>query len=149
MKKNTINSIVEDLFYVSPIIHKKLLKMEPEDAIPGIPLSRIHISLLLIINDEKELSISDIAKRLLIPKPQMTHLISHLVEQGLIERLPNTRDRRVINVSLTPAGQDALKKAGKVLKKHVQRNLSYLTDEELEDLSRSLSKLREIGSKLW
>lgn len=35
---NTINTIVENLFYVIPIIHKKLMKVDPPEISCGIRL---------------------------------------------------------------------------------------------------------------
>jgi DNA-binding MarR family transcriptional regulator len=148
MKSDTIDIIIENLFYVLPIIHKKLLKIEPSEKTSNLTLSRIHMAIMLIINDENELPISEIAKRLLIPKPQMTLLISSLTKSGMIERKPDSKDRRVINVVLTPQGKTTLKRCDKILKNNARKKLSYLTEKEQEDLSQSLIKLREIGSRL-
>lgn len=148
MKSDTIDIIIENLFYVLPIIHKKLLKIEPSETLPNLTLSRIHMAIMLIINYENELPISEIAKRLLIPKPQMTLLVNSMTESGMIERKPDPKDRRVINVVLTPKGKTTLERCDKILKNNARKKLSYLTEKEQEDLSQSLIKLREIGSRL-
>jgi DNA-binding MarR family transcriptional regulator len=148
MKKDTIDLIIENLFYVLPIIHKKLLKIEPSEAVPDLIFSRIHLAIMLIVSYKIELPISEIAKKLLIPKPQMTHLINSLASSGMIEKKPDSQDRRVIHVALTSKGKTTLKRCDKILKNNARKNLSYLTEKEQEDLSQSLIKLREIGSRL-
>jgi DNA-binding MarR family transcriptional regulator len=108
MATNTLDKIIENLFYVLPIIHKKLLKIEPQDVVPNFNLSRIQIGILAILNDENGLPISEIAKKLLIPKPQMTRLINNLVKSGMAQRQPDLQDRRVVKIVLTPKGRTTL-----------------------------------------
>ncbi len=42
---------------------------------------------------------SEIGRRVYISKSNMTSLIDKLVENGLAERIPDTNDRRVINIT--------------------------------------------------
>lgn len=148
MKYNTIESIIENLFYVLPVIHKKLLKIEPQDVdIPG-NLSRLHVGIMIILNEEKELPISEIAQKLLVSKPQMTRLINYLVNTGIAEKQSDPQDRRVSQMILTEKGKATLSQCEEQLKNNVRRRLSHLTDNELEELSAILAKLRELGSRL-
>lgn len=148
MKNNTIDAIVENLFYVLPIIHKKLLKIEPQDINLNFNLSRLHVGIMAILNDEDDLSISEIAKKLLIPKPQMTRLINHLVSSGIAERQPDPEDKRVSNIVLTPAGRTTLKQCEQILKNNARKQLSYISEKEQEELCQILVKLRDLGTRL-
>jgi DNA-binding MarR family transcriptional regulator len=148
MATNTLDKIIENLFYVLPIIHKKLLKIEPQDVGPNFNLSRIQIGILAILNDENGLPISEIAKKLLIPKPQMTRLINNLVKSGMAQRQPDLQDRRVVKIVLTPKGRTTLAQCEEILKNNIKKRLSYLTEKELEELSLVLAKLRDLGSRL-
>lgn len=148
MATNTFEKIIENLFYVLPIIHKKLLKIEPQDVGPSFNLSRIQIGILAILNDANGLPISEIANKLLIPKPQMTRLINNLVKSGMTERQPNLQDRRVVKIVLTPNGKTTLTQCEEILKNNIRKRLSYLTEKELEELSQVLTKLRDLGSRL-
>jgi MarR family 2-MHQ and catechol resistance regulon transcriptional repressor len=148
MKINTVENIIENLFYVLPVIHKKLLKVESPEINPPVALSPVQVAVMGIIKDEGLLSISEIARRLLIPKPQMTHVVNRMVNSGVVERRPSRDDRRVINVGLTASGIITAKQIEEFLKNNVRKNLSYLTENELEELSLLLLKLRELGSRL-
>ncbi len=148
MKNNTIDAIVENLFYVLPIIHKKLLKIEPQEISPNLNLSRLHVGIMAILDDENALPISEIAKKLLIPKPQMTHLINHLVSSGIAERQPDPEDKRVINIMLTDNGRATLNQCENVLKNNARKQLSVISEKELEELSQILTKLRDLGTRL-
>lgn len=51
--------------------------------------------------------LTDLATREGLTQPAMTQLVSRLVDEGLVERRPG-RDRRVVNVRITSAGQQLL-----------------------------------------
>ncbi len=143
---NVIDSIMENLFHVLRLIHRKLLKIDLGGANKGI--SHPHFAIMGILDELGALPVSEIGKKLIIPKPQMTHLVDKLISLGIVERLPDERDRRIINVALTERGKTALKEAKKLIKDNIRTKLSRLNDKELEELSASLRKIREIGSKL-
>ena len=50
------------------------------------------------------LPMSELGKHLYISKPYMSTLVDQLIRDGYVERIPDTRDRRVININITPAG---------------------------------------------
>jgi hypothetical protein len=77
-QNDTLDTIVENLFYVLPIIHKRLLKIDPPDVSRDIRLSRLHLGIMGMLNNEGCLPISEAAKKFIIAKPQMTHLINQL-----------------------------------------------------------------------
>jgi len=141
----TIEGIVENLFRILPVIHKKLLRMDLGGATGS--LSRLHLAIMGMLVEES-LPISEIAKRLVIPKSQMTRLIDQLVGLGIVERLVDARDRRVINLSLTGHGKIVLKKCRDLVRQNLGNKLSCLTPAELADLSMALEKLRDIGARL-
>ena len=145
MDNRTIDGIVENLFRILPIIHKKLLRME----LGGVTgsLSRLHLAIMGMLVEESP-AVSEIAKRLVIPKSQMTYLIDQLAGLGIIERLPDTKDRRVIHILLTKHGKVVLKEGRDLVRQNIRNKLSCLTQAELADLSIALEKLKDIGARL-
>ncbi len=145
MKNSTIDSILENLFHILPMIHKRLLRMDL-DGVTG-NLSRLHLAIMGMLREES-LAVSEVAKKLVIPKSQMTHLIDQLVDLDIVARYPDAKDRRVINISLTGHGKAVLKECRGIMKQTMRNKLSRLTTAELEDLSIALEKLKDIGAKL-
>jgi DNA-binding MarR family transcriptional regulator len=148
VETNTLDSIIENLFYILPLIHKKLLKIDPAKMSCDFNLSRLHFGILGIVYEEGTLPISEIANKLLIPKPQMTLLIDQLVRAGMIEKTTNPNDRRITDITLTPQGKITLKHIEDLLKNNIRERLSYLNAKELKELSLLLLKLRKLGAKL-
>jgi DNA-binding MarR family transcriptional regulator len=143
----TLDNIIEDLFYVLPIIHKKLLKIDPARFAEGVNLSRLHVAIMGITREDGPLAISEIAARLLISKPQMTLLINQLVKGGLVQKLLNEKDHRISDIALTAEGRSVLGRCDKYLKDNVREKLAFLHEADLEELSWSLRKLKEIGQR--
>ena len=146
MENDIVDSIIENLFHVLHLIHRKLLKINLEGANKNI--SRLHFPIMGILDEAGTLPISEIGKRLLIPKSQMTFLIDQLISLGLVEKVPDTRDKRVINIALTGKGKVTLKECQELVRENIRERLSCLEEKELVELSISLKKLREIGVRL-
>ena len=145
-----LDRVAEDLFSTLPLIgrsiRKKLLKTAltsfKEDIAPP------HFEIMKLLEETGTLHVAEIGERLQIARPQMTHLIDKLVDLDIVERQTGTADRRTINITLTNKGKTILKEHDSHIKNATRETLSGLTDGELQDLSTSLRKLRDIFSKL-
>jgi DNA-binding MarR family transcriptional regulator len=62
-------------------------------------------NVLRIIDNEGPSPPAAVARRLLVTAPVVTRLAAALVEQGLLERSPDLKDRRAVRLALTPAGR--------------------------------------------
>jgi DNA-binding MarR family transcriptional regulator len=144
--KKTIDDIVENLFYALPVIHKRLMKIEPPRIKCGIHLSRQHFGVLAMVHDGP-CPISEVAATFLIPKPRMTFLIDQMEKAGLIKRKIDPQDRRITNVTLTARGKSVFQQCDECVKNNFRDILAGLADEELENLNKSLKILREIGPR--
>lgn len=145
MENDDLDGILENLFHILPIIHKKLLRMDLGGRAGN--LSRLHLAIMGML-EERELAIFEIARRLVIPKSQMTRLIDQLVNLNIVARYPDVRDRRVINISMTDHGKVMLRERRELVKQAIRSKLSCLSPDELKDLSVALQKIKDIWSKL-
>jgi MarR family transcriptional regulator, 2-MHQ and catechol-resistance regulon repressor len=144
--KKTLDDIVENLFYALPVIHKRLMRIDPPRIKCGIRLSRQHFGILAMVH-EIACPISEIAATFLIPKPRMTYLVDQMEKAGLIKRNMSRQDRRITNIALTPKGKNVFRYCDEYLKNNVRDIFAGLAEKELEDLSKSLKILRDIGPR--
>ncbi len=144
-ENNTIESILESLFHVLPMVHKKLLGMNLGGATGEF--SRLHLAIMGMLQEES-LAVSEIAKRLIMPKSQMTHLIDQLANLDIVVRHTDIKDRRVINISLTGHGKEVFEECKGMVKNAIREKLSRLTPKELTEMATALEKLKNIGAKL-
>jgi DNA-binding MarR family transcriptional regulator len=65
-------------------------------------------------------------------------LVDRMVKAGLVRRTRDRKDRRVVNVSLTSKGENALKPAAPAGWEFIQKILSRLSDKDKHDLANML-----------
>jgi DNA-binding MarR family transcriptional regulator len=137
--------IAENLIALLPFYHKKIFR--PGLGITGMQAAQYR-TLGILMREDTPLPMSELGKRLYISKPYMTALVNQLIRDGQVQRIPGTRDRRVINIAITPEGSRYLKQAGSLYKENIKNILSALDRQDLEDLCQSLEKLRNIISRI-
>jgi DNA-binding MarR family transcriptional regulator len=136
--------IADNLLALLPFYHKKIFRAE--HGITGMQVAQYR--LLGALMKGGTLPMSELGKRLYISKPYMTTLVDQLIREGYVERIPDTRDRRVINITITQSGSKHLKQAWALYKDDVKNLLSDLNMRDRKELCQSLEKLRSILSKI-
>lgn len=106
-------------------------------------LSILQLQTLKFIKLHNYAQMSDIAAHFHIELPSATSLLNKLVALHLVERQTDEKDRRLVRVVLTKEGNELFTKAMHDRLAHVGRLLSYLTEEEQQELLRLLEKLSE------
>lgn len=88
-----------------------------------------------------ELSPGQLISQTLSTSGTMTNRIDRLAQRGMVERLPDPRDRRGVRVRLLPRGRDAVERALADLLEHERRILVVLNDAELAETAELLRRL--------
>lgn len=84
----------------------------------------------------------EIGRHLVARVPDVTRLIDRLEKQGLAKRTRGDVDRRLVRVVITRDGLDVLAHLDAPVILAHQRQLAHMSDEELNTLSRLLTKAR-------
>jgi len=137
--------ISEDLIALLPFYHKKIFRMQ--QGISGMQVAQYR-TLGLLMRERGPHSMSELGKRLYISKPYMTVLIDQLIQDGHVQRLSDTKDRRIINIAITQKGAKHLKLAASLYRDTIKELLTSLNRQDLEDLSSSLEMIRKIISRM-
>lgn len=145
-KSQALEQIMDDLFEILPVMHKKLVNVLNEGSQGEI--SHYHFIILNMIDRSDGMSVSSIGRRISLSRPQMTAMIDKLVSLGLVVRLPDSSDRRIIRVSITPAGRNLLSRARKRIKLRLKKKLVLLDEKDLEAFASAVNNLRVVGQKL-
>lgn len=146
MTSDIKEKIAENLIALLPFYHKKIFGPTGQGK-TGMQAAQYRM-LGVLMREGTPLSMSELGKRLYISKPYMTVLVDQLIEDGHVQRIPDTRDRRVINITITAEGRRHLKQAASRYKDNIKNILSDLDRKDLEDLCQSLEKLRNIISRI-
>ena len=61
--------------------------------------------MLAALHDRPGQTVTGLAEASLLQQPTMTKLLDRMARDGMVARTPDSRDRRVVRVALTPDGQ--------------------------------------------
>jgi DNA-binding MarR family transcriptional regulator len=67
-----------------------------------------QLALMLVIKDEPDLSVRELAVQLGVPKQAAARALDALVFRGLVSRTTSLEDRRLVKARLTRAGRASL-----------------------------------------
>ncbi|MDQ3588231.1 MAG: MarR family transcriptional regulator [Actinomycetota bacterium] len=87
---------------------------------------------------------SELARIERVQRPTITRVIARLCELGLVERLPDERDRRAALLEATPAGRRALRTLRRRKTAYLAERLERLEPEERELMARAADLLERL-----
>jgi DNA-binding MarR family transcriptional regulator len=88
------------------------------------------------------LSCGTISQRMLTRDSDVTRLLDKLEERGLVERLRDARDRRMVTATVTEAGLQLLRKLDGPVERVHREHLKHMTPAQLETLRKLAESVR-------
>lgn len=107
-----------------------------------IDLTYPQYLVMLVLWEYKEQTVTNIGDKLRLDSGTLTPLLKRLEQKGLVSRSRSTSDERVVNITLTKAGEE-LKAKVKNLPKSMMASLQ-LPMEELKALKESVERILKI-----
>jgi len=149
-RRAELDGIIDNLNYIMPLFHraikKKLFQNKTELTQHG--LLPPHYEIMRMLHESGQVHISSIADRLFIPRPQMTYLIDRLVDMGMVERSTDPSDRRMLDIQLSSKGKLIIEEHKDHVRNALKESMADIPDDELNEVSASLQKIRDVFSKL-
>lgn len=146
MNDDKLDIIISELLSVLPMFQKKLIKPNVEH--DEYKFNHTHIQVLRILDEYGSCAISDVSKKLFISMPNMTKILNKLIDEGMINRAHDNKDRRVINISLTPKGDEYLKRKFMIVKESIRDRISDLDNSQIDVFASSLTSLKNILTQI-
>lgn len=115
-----------------------------------VDLSTTQYLILIAVanaNQKEPMGINQVAERLYLSGPFVTIEVNNLVEDGLIEKSTHPSDKRRVQLSVTPAGLDRLKRLAAFQRPINDALFGTLTRDEFQTLSNLLERLVEHGDQ--
>jgi DNA-binding MarR family transcriptional regulator len=134
-KTDQISQIINLIFTVRHLLHEKIMKGKEK-------CSPLHFITLNFIRGKKPL-MKEIADYLTITPPSATALINNFMKLGLVVRINDKSDRRIVRIVLTKKGQTYLKKNLHAISVRMRKGLEGLTQSEQKQMAKILGKVVE------
>lgn len=115
-----INPIIDSTFFND--LHKTFTV--PDE------LNTTHIKTMVIVGDKEKQTMSSVSKELNLEKGSFTPVANRLINNGYIQKVQSSEDRRIWYLELTKKGKDFVAELRENLDKHVQKKLGSLDEDE-------------------
>ena len=102
--KTIVSSPLEELTTLMMRVHR-LLRQRNATAMRGMGVSMLQLHGLLTIREKPGMTMKELASNLAVTSPTATVFIGRLESQGLVERIHDTKNRKMVRVSLTAHGR--------------------------------------------
>lgn len=111
----------------------------------GHGLSPAQYNILRILRGQPDggLPCRQIGARMVTREPDVTRLLERLVQDGLVARDRSDEDRRVVRITITPAGLKLLARLDEPMQRIHRESLGHLARAEITELNRLLVKARQ------
>ena len=129
--KNITNDLINLNHVLSDLIKEAFAKNQHS-------LTRLQAHILLLLDSCGKLSMSEIANRLGISKPNTTPIINKLCQFGYVQRFINQDDRRVTLVGIADIGHRISSDINRVIHNYVDSRVQNLTQAESSELGDAL-----------
>lgn len=134
-KKKPVQPTLEDLLLA---LRRKIVECMRADTLVG-GLTVAQSEALRIIGSSETVTMKEIASSLKITPPSVTSMIEDMEKKGLVERIPDTNDRRVVCAQLTTKAKRSYREITARKKAIIDRMLLKLTPSDKRSLERIIS----------
>jgi DNA-binding MarR family transcriptional regulator len=146
-EKNKYLELIFKLLNVSSLLKNKLMDALGED-VKKSGIKKSEFIVLFNISHNGPKNMSSLEKLVDIKMGSLTSVIDNLIEKGLVKRIADVSDRRIINISLTSNGIELFKKIRKDIDSKIIKKIQALSEEDLGLFTSTIDNLGELARKL-
>ncbi|KWR88823.1 MarR family winged helix-turn-helix transcriptional regulator [Cupriavidus sp. IDO] len=125
---------------------KNMLAHGVEQEVSSLDITHAQASCLMMLATGRACTVTDLGRELNTDMGSVTRLLSRMEKRGLIERRRRDIDRRVVDLSLTPEGQDLVARLPAVFCKVLAHHFRGFSDDEVHALRNMLRRLIDNNS---
>ena len=137
MRRTLLNKFRE----VLRLFDRELFFQNLSSCCGGVTLTQCHT--LLEIENKEKITVSELAKTLILDKSTVSRTVDNMVVAVFINRTIPAENRRTTSLSLTTSGKQTTKAIKWNNENYLSSALSIMTEQEQEDIVRLLDKLTE------
>lgn len=138
-KSVIVSEIIDDIRRVFQVVNEQSKKAKQETGLTGPQLWAIKM-----IGELAPVKVSWLAAKMYLHPATVVGILNRLELLGLIRRMRNSEDRRVVKVELTDAGHAIVSKAPQVAQGLLVSGLEALPQKRLQEIADALEELVQI-----
>jgi DNA-binding MarR family transcriptional regulator len=141
-RQELTSQVLEEL-----VAHQPAQAMRYMRRMAGGPVSLVHLQVLTALESDGPLPMRRLAEAMDVSQASATGIVDRMEDRGLVERLRDDEDRRVVRVALTETGRSTIGALTAERRELLVALLEELTDDELDGFLRGLrgmSRARQV-----
>lgn len=111
-------------------------------------LSMTHFHVLAVLEADGPTPMSRLADQLGVAMSNLTGIVGRMEERGIVERVHDDEDRRVVQAQLTPFGREIVRKVEATRLEHMRQLVGALTLDEQHTVLAALKTLTSARTRL-
>jgi DNA-binding MarR family transcriptional regulator len=116
--------------------------------IMGFAVNMSQLKAMTAFSEDSPLSMGELCKMANVKMPSMTEVVDRFEQEGILERIRDMEDRRVVKVKMTAKGKKMHKEVLKKRADELTKRFGVLTTEERTSLVDSLKSVSELLTKV-
>lgn len=111
-----------------------------------VSVPQVHV--LMRLEEAGPLTVSELAHSLDISLPSASSIVDRMVEHGLVDRVRNEVDRRVVHVAISERGHAVVEQFGGPKSAQLRKLFVTMSPQELEHVIRGVEAVRRAVERL-
>jgi DNA-binding MarR family transcriptional regulator len=124
-----------------------ILKKRGRDILSNFDITPPQLDALLVLREFGELTMGELCQKMFLACSTATDLIDRMERNGLIERVRDTADRRVIRLKVLPKGASVVDEVIEARRGYLGAILSEIDVADKERLIQSLDQLNYLMTR--
>ncbi|SES92994.1 MarR family winged helix-turn-helix transcriptional regulator [Anaerobranca gottschalkii] len=121
-----------------------VIKCRGRDILSNFDITPPQFNALLLLYEYGDMTIGELGNRMYLASSTATDLIDRMERNGLVERVRDEKDRRVVRLHMTEKGQQMILEVLESRKRYLDELLTKVNIEDQEKLVSSLSKIYDL-----
>src|SRR5699024_2680000 len=111
-----------------------VVKRKGREILNEFPITPPQFAALLWLNQEGDLTIGDLSQKMYLACSTMTDLVDRMEKNGLVERVRDERDRRVVRIHLLDKGKSIIRDVMAARQSYLSDVLVHFSEAEIKEM---------------
>ncbi|QKG84056.1 winged helix-turn-helix transcriptional regulator [Kroppenstedtia pulmonis] len=124
-----------------------IVKRKGRDILNDFPITPPQFTALVWLQEEGDMTIGELSQKMYLACSTMTDLVDRMEKNDVVERVRDTRDRRVVRIHLLDKGVALIQDVMKARQAYLSEVMSHFSEDEIKEILKHLSLLHQEMNK--
>lgn len=118
-----------------------IIKQKGREILNDFPITLPQFIALQWLNEDGDMTIGELSNKMYLAFSTTTDLVDRMEKNGLVERVRDQKDRRVVQIHLLNKGKEIINEVLEARREYLAHILENMNQEEVDQMAISLKKL--------